>query len=293
MNETASSPESATDRQLLSEGRWDSTGFFSATQDIRRGVVWTVQRDVDTVIVHFGGPIAKLETELEGCGSVFGSPMPGEVWVVPAGQRYSSSANGGCVHYAELQFDRQRAEAEIPGLRGRTPGPLAGHYDPALAHGARRLEELGRATDDLSQLAAASLSRTLLLDFYCRYASSGPPTAYSRRIRFTVDERRRTEAFIEENLGSALRLEALASLVHMTTHEVLIAFRAAFGTTPAQYVINQRVRQARRLLATSKKPIADIAVETGFSSQAHLASCFRARLQMTPGEFRRGRGETH
>jgi AraC family transcriptional regulator len=230
-----------TDIQVLAKGRWGTVGFFSATQDIRAGVVWSIQRDIDTVIVHFGGPITALDTELEGSGAALGPPMPGEIWVVPAGHRYRSSALGGRVHYAEMHFDRRVLEAESR-KPIRQPRALAGHHDPALSQWARRLEELSRATDDLSRLASESLGRTLLLDFYCRYSSTERPKWDTRRIRFSGDERKRTEVYIEGHLGSCLRLDALAALVHMTTHEYLIAFRASFGTTPAQYIIDQRLR---------------------------------------------------
>lgn len=266
-------------------------GFFSATQDIHAGTVWSIQRNVDTVIVHLGGPIHRLETELEGCGAVHDPPMAGEVWIVPAGQRYCTHAQGGSVHFAELHLD----PAHVDRLTGRSSpaNPVrarAGCFDGFLQRGVLRLEALAQQNDDLSRLTAASLSHALLLDFYCRYRSGNTPSPGRRGMRFGESERRAVEQHIAHNLGSPLRLEALAAFARMTPHEFLIAFRAAFGATPAQYIIDQRLRRARWLLLNSRASVAEIALETGFSSQAHLTTAFRQRLETTPQRFRNDAG---
>ncbi|MEZ5398478.1 MAG: AraC family transcriptional regulator [Bryobacteraceae bacterium] len=275
------------ERQVVAEGRWPAVAFFTATQDIRSGTVWTLERGVDTVIVHLGGPILQLETELEGCGAVHDPPMAGEVWIVPAGQRYRTQARGGLVHYAEIHLDPGEVD-RLAGSRwsGQPVRARAGHFDGFLHRSVLRLEALVQERDDMSLLAAESLGHTLLLDFYCRYRSSSAQRMNRRGVRLDSGERRQLEAFVGDNLGSPLRLETMAAAVHMTAHEFLIAFRAEFGTTPAQYVIDQRLRRARWLLLNTKATVAEIAFETGFSSHAHLTSCFRQRLQTTPRQFR-------
>lgn len=273
--------------RVLARGTWTAANFFTASQDIGKGITWTIQRDMDTVIVHLGGPIRSLKTELEGCGSVSDPPMPGEIWIVPAGQRYSSEAQGGLVHYAELHFDagvisraagKQIALAPAP--------PKAGHFDAFLHRGVMRLESLAQQPGDLSALTAESLSHALLLDFYQRYCANGADPAPLRHIRFSARERAAVESLIQSSLGGRLKLNSLASHVRMTTHEFLIAFRAAFHTTPAQYIIEQRLRRVRWLLLTTANTVAYIAFETGFSSHAHLTTVFRKRLGVTPQAFR-------
>ena len=275
------------ERRILAEAKFNASAFFSADQDISGGTTWSIQREPDTVIVHLDGPIHRLETELDGCGSAPGSPMAGEVWVVPSGQRYSSEALGGLVHYAELRFDRSLLDRIADKSADALPVlPKAGCFDNFLFRGALRLQALTQSSGDLSQLAAESLSQTLLLDFYCRYREPSVVVFPSRRVRLSSRERRLIEDYVEEHLDSALRLDSMASRVRMTSHEFLIAFRIAFGATPAQFVIERRLRRARRLLRSTSKSIAEIAFATGFSSHAHLTTAFRNRLQMTPRQFR-------
>jgi AraC family transcriptional regulator len=64
------------------------------------------------------------------------------------------------------------------------------------------------------------------------------------------------------------------------------AFKRAFGTTPAQYVLAERLKWARWLLENTRSPISVIAAETGFSSQSHLTSVLRIQTGDTPNELR-------
>ena len=272
---------------VLARGQWATSGFYSATQNIRGGTTWGIQRKADTVIVHMGGRIDRLETELDGCGSLSEPPMAGEIWIVPSGQRYGSHARGGLVHYAELHLNLHVAKAIVGREAFLKPvRPRAGCFDPFLYRAVQRLEALSQESDDVSRLAAESLIQTILLDFYGRYGEGEAPAALSRQIRFSVAERNAIGEYIAANLGEPLRLEVLAARVLMTVHEFLIAFRAGFHTTPAQYVMEQRVRRARWLLQATRKTVAEIAYETGFSSHAHLSTVFRKRVGATPNAFR-------
>ncbi len=273
--------------RVVARGSWATSGFFSATQDIRGGTTWGIRREADTVIVHLGGRIDRLETELEGCGALSEPPMAGEIWIVPSGQRYRSQAMGGLVHYAELHLSPDVAKAIVGGAFFPKPvRPRAGFLDPFLHRAVLRLEALAQRSDDVSRLAAESLSQAILLDFYGRYGDGEAPASHSRNIRFSAGEREAIAEYITANLGEPLRLEVLAARVHMTVHDFLIAFRADFQETPAQYVIEQRLRRARWLLLATKKTIAEIAFETGFSSHAHLSTVFRTRVGTTPNGFR-------
>jgi AraC family transcriptional regulator len=73
----------------------------------------------------------------------------------------------------------------------------------------------------------------------------------------------------------------------MNTHNLLVAFRLSFGTTPAQYVLAERLRRVRWLLHHTPLSIAAIAAETGFSSQSHLCIQFKLKEKVTPMQYRR------
>jgi transcriptional regulator GlxA family with amidase domain len=92
---------------------------------------------------------------------------------------------------------------------------------------------------------------------------------------------------IANSLSEPIRLADLARVAGLAIHNLVVAFRQAFGTTPAQYVLGERLRRARWLLEHTARSIAVIAAETGFSSQSHLCTQFKLKEKLTPMQYRR------
>lgn len=272
-------------KRVLTSAGWAGIGFTVAEEDISKGVTWTVasaQRHV--VIMHLAGSIPALETELDGCGARLPDPpMPGEIWQVPQGSRYSSSARGGRVRYAEMHIDSSTVAGKpIPIL------PRTGLYLGFAHHGFEQLaSSLARTRhSDLSRMASQTLAQSLALTLLDGGLAARQMPASPGDDRLSATEKSAIEAFIDQHLGTPLHLETLAPLVSRTVNEFLIHFRRTFGETPAQFVIARRLRRARYLLRHTPRSIADIAYETGFSSHSHLTSVFHSRVGVTPKDFR-------
>jgi AraC family transcriptional regulator len=63
-------------------------------------------------------------------------------------------------------------------------------------------------------------------------------------------------------------------------------FKKSTGLAPHQYVMTRRLEKAKDLLHHTKKTIADIAIQTGFSDQSHLTRLLRRHTGLTPKEIR-------
>jgi transcriptional regulator GlxA family with amidase domain len=92
---------------------------------------------------------------------------------------------------------------------------------------------------------------------------------------------------INVSLGKRITVGRLASLVCMSPQSFTPAFKRTFGTTPAQYILTERLKWARWLLQNTDDAISAIAAETGFSSQSHLTSIMKHHTGDTPNEVRR------
>jgi AraC-like DNA-binding protein len=55
-----------------------------------------------------------------------------------------------------------------------------------------------------------------------------------------------------------------------------------------EYARVHRLHLAARRLATSSRPVSQIAYEVGFSSPSYFTARFRERFAMTPREYRSG-----
>jgi AraC-like DNA-binding protein len=78
------------------------------------------------------------------------------------------------------------------------------------------------------------------------------------------------------------RLEAMTGLDRFALAR---QFRAAFGTSPYNYLVMRRLDRARRMLAQGTS-LADAAFACGFADQSHLTRQFRRAFGVTPGRWR-------
>ncbi|GEM_PF-2759839 len=93
--------------------------------------------------------------------------------------------------------------------------------------------------------------------------------------------------FIQDNLGEDLRLAAIASACNVSINHLCLMFKQSVGQSVHQFVIEQRLERAKSLLKNSKKPLVDIAQETGFSNQAHFTNSFRKTHGIPPDQYRK------
>jgi AraC-like DNA-binding protein len=97
----------------------------------------------------------------------------------------------------------------------------------------------------------------------------------------------RVRRHIEENLNKSLATPALAQLAGLSVPGFDRAFKRHFGTTPARYVIEMRVREAARLLLQTDETIDAVAECTGFPNRAYFSRVFKQITNEAPAGFRR------
>ena len=93
--------------------------------------------------------------------------------------------------------------------------------------------------------------------------------------------------YIKTHLDCDLSLVKVAEVINISSTYFASLFKRTTGFSPHQYVIQQRVKRAKLLLATTDLAIADIALQVGFSSQSHLTQQFKRLTGMTPKQVRR------
>ena len=95
--------------------------------------------------------------------------------------------------------------------------------------------------------------------------------------------------FMRAHLDKPITLDMLADAVGRSPSHIGRQFREKLGQAPHSYLIAMRLDQARMLLKTTARPIAEVAVECGFSHQEHMTRLFRRRFGTTPAAYRRSR----
>jgi AraC family transcriptional activator FtrA len=91
-----------------------------------------------------------------------------------------------------------------------------------------------------------------------------------------------------QHLAEDLPLDRLAERAGMSLRTFLRRFRDATGTTPAEWLVGERLALARDPLETTELPVERIATDCGFGSADTLRHHFRRRLATSPARYRAG-----
>lgn len=93
--------------------------------------------------------------------------------------------------------------------------------------------------------------------------------------------------FMHAHIDRSISLGDVAQAAGRSTSHLARQFREKFGQPPHSYLIGIRLELAKRMLEKTNEPIANIALDCGFTHQEHLTRFFRRRYETTPAACRR------
>ena len=107
----------------------------------------------------------------------------------------------------------------------------------------------------------------------------------------TVDDEyvARSLRYIREHACDGIDVDQVVKRVPLSRSVLQRRFREALGRSIHDELIRVRLARARELLEDTDLAMAEIAERTGFHHQEYMGAVFRQRLDMTPGQLRRGR----
>ncbi|OBK63343.1 AraC family transcriptional regulator [Mycolicibacterium fortuitum] len=254
--------------------------FTFGTEQISEPTDWCCLDDArHLVYVHRAGRLHSMETDLDWGPSGRTLPNVGDIWVVPAGDKCASLVEGDTAEYCEIAIPDQ--------LLGETTLiPRVKHRDPLIHQMVERIYEVADRDDALAQLLTDSVSETLRLLLTDMYTVDPPQRAEHRPDVLDAPTRSKIIEFLEDGMDSEITLEMLAQQAKMSVGGFIKAFRAAFHTTPYQYLLDRRIERAKSLLLTTQQTVAEIASSVGFSTPSHFATAFRHRVGISPSIYR-------
>lgn len=100
---------------------------------------------------------------------------------------------------------------------------------------------------------------------------------------------RKVAAYINNNLGTTIRMREIAAQARLSTSYFSRAFRASFGASPHSYIVQKRIMRTQQLMMTTDASLAQIALDCGLSDQPHFSNLFRRHVGVSPNNWRRQR----
>jgi AraC family transcriptional regulator len=190
---------------------------------------------------------------------------------------------GDCI---AVTFPRAVTDKILRGEENRLQVATAhGLFDGQIARLGHELAQEWRQGLPHGPLFSEGLSIALLGLLMCRPTHTRHEHPGS--VGFSYAQKRTINELIDSELANHLTVEQMAIMMEMNSYQFSRRFKSSFGMSPYQYVLQRRLDTAvRKLEADCTRPIAEIALETGFSNQAHLTSAFRKYLGTTPARSR-------
>jgi transcriptional regulator GlxA family with amidase domain len=93
--------------------------------------------------------------------------------------------------------------------------------------------------------------------------------------------------WVRENLHQEHSIDMLAERAAMSRRNFTRHFRLATGTSVRQWLLNQRLIHAQRLLETGDTSIEQVAHESGFGTALSLRQHFKSALRTSPSDYRK------
>jgi AraC-like DNA-binding protein/mannose-6-phosphate isomerase-like protein (cupin superfamily) len=97
----------------------------------------------------------------------------------------------------------------------------------------------------------------------------------------------RVAAHIQEHFRTALSIDDLARMAHLSRSQFQRTFKRAYHITPLQYILKLRLHEACEMLKDPNLDITNIAFDVGFSSSSFFATQFKQYMGEPPSEYRR------
>jgi len=103
---------------------------------------------------------------------------------------------------------------------------------------------------------------------------------------FSRDSNHHIAEFIRQNLHQPIQLEDIASHFHYSVRHINRLFQLEHGISPGQFILEQKLQAAQRLLAGSEHSIKHVAFSLGYADVGYFCRLFRQHLHSTPSEYR-------
>jgi AraC family transcriptional regulator len=270
--------------RLLADSR--GLGWNSVYVSLTAERPWSAElqaRPHDCLVYCLSGQ-AHIERRIEGVSDADDATLKPRMFsVIPSDHRSNWSIRG--TPEIVLIYLHRRLKDEL------TDAAAAHALVPRLAQFDPLLEQMGVAL-----LGCLSDRRPLA----ARYAEQLARTAMCHLLAHHVDNRqaapeqavgaaagvRRAIDYLQACLAEPLTVETLAGIAGASVPRFVRTFKSATGLTPYRYLLNARIDRARQLLAATRKPVSEIALDTGFPTPSHFASTFHRQVGVTPSAYR-------
>ena len=240
-------------------------------------------------VTYQGALTAKVQSELEQGDFLEVSLVPGMVQYTQPDTQVIVDMRGE-VSLQQIYIDHSIFQEVAQATRVGDPDRLKtlgihGVFDPAMKNVAAAILDEARRPSAGGELYADLLAQQIaLLILRRQHDLQNLP---EQSLSLSQTELTRVIDHLQSDLSETGGIDTLATLLDMDPFTFTRAFKARTGQAPHQFLIQLRLNKIKDLLINTDNTLADIAYETGFSSQSHMTAMFSGAVGVPPGRYRR------
>ena len=116
---------------------------------------------------------------------------------------------------------------------------------------------------------------------------------FAVKMKYVLKEKKKSPrlarmvSYIEDHLGEKIELADIAEHVNLSRTYASAIFKEELGITISEFILRERMLEAKRLLRETDLTAAAIADRLAFCSQSYFTKNFTQTQGMTPGEYRK------
>ena len=116
---------------------------------------------------------------------------------------------------------------------------------------------------------------------------------YAVKMKYVLKEKKKSPrlarmvSYIEDHLHEKIELADIADHVNVSRTYASAIFKEELGITISEFILKERMLEAKRLLRETDMTSAAIADRLAFCSQSYFTKNFTETQGMTPGEYRK------
>ena len=99
----------------------------------------------------------------------------------------------------------------------------------------------------------------------------------------------RVTDYIRATLHEAPDYAQLARLAALSYCQLFRLFKRELGASPQQYIEQQRIERAKRLLTLNRLSVKEVAAQAGFANQLYFSRRFQKATGLSPTQYRASR----
>lgn len=197
---------------------------------------------------------------------------PGNIYVIPAGLRFSYSCeNGFCKSFFHILV------------------PLPNGYD--LFENSNEIfcfsdEKIVNRTAEILYSDSIKDIMQIRADLYsiiCRCLESAEQKTPGQLSDHVV----KATEYIEENLSSSLTLDKIAGALLISPERLRKTFRAEIGVPIGKYINNRLMYKAELEIRRGEFTVKEISEKLGFYDQFYFSRCFTEKYGLSPTKYRK------